>query len=341
MIPPELRPHVVTAAHAGALDAETTCRDLDEIFAQLDARARSGAIRHVLLYAHGGLVTRSAALDAMRGIVKSMGDDVHVIGFVWHSGLLETLVDRIEDKLRGHDLMDAQVGPIQGAQQRFLDPEVEKAARVVAAPLWNEMKRNAQDAWKPRHAGDEVLVRLADFAARHPDVGIHVAGHSAGSIYLGPFVKRWIEEKRSLRTCSLWAPACTTAFFRETYGPALAGGVGAFRLYTLTDDAETSDTCDRVYAKSLLYLVSRALEEGTQPVPLLGMQTSYPDVEDLLAGHARILAPQPGPWAPSNAARHGDFDNDPATLVSTAEAIHGKRLPVIEAEQPLTRRAER
>jgi hypothetical protein len=60
--------------------------------------------------------------------------------------------------------------------------------------------------------------------------------------------------------------------FTSHYLPAIESGrVGRFALFTLftlTDRAEREDDCARLYNKSLLYLVSNALEE-TPRIPLV------------------------------------------------------------------------
>ena len=64
------------------------------------------------------------------------------------------------------------------------------------------------------------------------------------------------------------APACTIDFYEQHYRPRLGGGDGdaslvqlpTMKVYNLTDDLERDDTVAFAYRKSLLYLVSRALE---------------------------------------------------------------------------------
>src|SRR5205085_8818459 len=82
-------------------------------------------------------------------------------------------------------------------------------------------------------------------------------------------------------TVALWAPACTIDFFRRDYEPSIRNGtIAAFTLFTLTDEAEQEDNCANIYNKSLLYLVSHALEERWRipgipkfpGEPILGME---------------------------------------------------------------------
>ncbi|GAC1607925.1 MAG: hypothetical protein NVS3B2_17120 [Ramlibacter sp.] len=61
----------------------------------------------------------------------------------------------------------------------------------------------------------------------------------------------------------MWAPAITTALFKQADLPALKdGSLARFALFALNDKAEQDDNCARIYNKSLLDLVSRAFEKS-------------------------------------------------------------------------------
>lgn len=141
-----------------------------------------------------------------------------------------------------------------------------------------------------------------------------------------------------IASCALWAPACTTALFRQHYEPAIRDGrIDRFALFTLRDDIERADHCAHVYHKSLLYLVSRALEKDARNaafpngVPLLGLERCVgadPALFDLLTGARCDWIPSPnglpeGDPNGSNAEHHGDFDDDPATVQATLARILG------------------
>ena len=139
----------------------------------------------------------------------------------------------------------------------------------------------------------------------------------------------------------MWAPACTIRVFKDHYLPAIqAGTVRRFNLFTLTDEAEQDDDCGRIYHKSLLYLVSHALEAvpripltNKRGEPLLGMEhwvTKDPELSVLVAGPEPkvhwVKAPNqnlPGPAA-STARHHGDFDDDKPTVEATLALILGR-----------------
>src|SRR6185369_12253581 len=145
----------------------------------------------------------------------------------------------------------------------------------------------------------------------------------------------------TIETCTMWAPACTTALFKEHYLPAITSGrLRRFGLFTLTDCAERDDDCGGIYHKSLLYLVSHAFEAepripltSKQGEPLLGMEHwiakeaalarlfggGNPNVDWVKAPNQ---APVGSPGA-STARHHGDFDDDAPTVQATLARILG------------------
>jgi hypothetical protein len=241
-------------------------------------------------------------------------------------------------------------GPLESALDFMLD-RLDDTLEVIVhglkvKKLWEEMKENAWRATLLNDGGARLVARhLAQLMDEIPNVEVHVAGHSAGSIFHAPLVQ-YITSKGKMRgagwgstqglgkkiaTCTLWAPGIRMQDFHETYYPAIkSGGIERFSLYTLTDEAERCDHCANIYRKSLLYLVSNALEDD-YAVPILGMEKFVQEDADLMAlfnsDKARwVKAPDdkrdPGD---SKARRHGDFDDDPRTLMSTLEYILPRR----------------
>ena len=153
-----------------------------------------------------------------------------------------------------------------------------------------------------------------------------------------------------MRSCTLWAPACTMKLFASTYLPAIRSGViDQFTLFALKDGTEQSDDCAKIYHNSLLYLVSNSFEERMRiPLirdgePLLGMEkfilqdasfqvdaaeirrTNPPTVEIFGSEKATWIRtpnglPVGSPDA-SEARHHGDFDDDERTVKATLARI--------------------
>ena len=182
-----------------------------------------------------------------------------------------------------------------------------------------------------------------------------MAGHSAGSIFLAPLVKLLTTEgtitsgtlakERGLgikvNTCALWAPGITVADFKDNYLQAIQNRrIRNFSLFTLSDDAEQSDHVANIYHKSLLYLVSNALEPMPD-TPLLGLEKHVrkdKEVADIFKRTGTqsladwVISPNKaslGSLGASRADHHGQFDDDPATLKATMARILpvGAKLP--------------
>jgi hypothetical protein len=209
------------------------------------------------------------------------------------------------------------------------------------------MQKNAALASSRTGGLTLVLNEMKRLAAANPNLQLHLVGHSAGSIILGGFAAANQVTAAPLRfeTCTMWAPACTMDFYREQYLPAIRGGsIRRFAIFTLTDRAEQDDNCAKIYHKSLLYLVSHALEDVphvplmSKGTPILGMETWIREVVNpkskyhdpafakLIGKVDRVLSPNtdaPSTGKGSTASHHGDFDDDDATVKSTLARILG------------------
>jgi hypothetical protein len=231
------------------------------------------------------------------------------------------------------------------------------------------MKENALAASSPNGGLRLVAEHVAALARQ--GVEIHVLAHSAGSILLGPLVRLLTatgpigEEPLAdtsghgvaMRSCTMWAPACTIDFFRRFYLLAVDDRkLDQITLFTLTDKAEQDDHCAHIYNKSLLYLVSRAFGKrlrnplwpadrnpGAAGEPLLGMEWWLSRDRELaarfrvpVAGKADPAREGPLMWIKSpntfaagsrwaSASRgHGAFDDDVATVQATLARILGR-----------------
>jgi hypothetical protein len=112
----------------------------------------------------------------------------------------------------------------------------------------------------------------------------------------GNFLSAMKAQDLKASSIQLWAPACTVAFATAKYGAAFANKVADPKttyIEVLSDDNEKSDPCVPVlYSKSLLYLVSRALEPEHK-TPVLGLQKAWskkPDEDDtFMEGYQKII----------------------------------------------------
>ena len=199
-----------------------------------------------------------------------------------------------------------------------------------------------------------AVSRLAAYVAQAPpgSVEVHLVGHSAGAIFLAAMLQRLVDARVPVASASFLAPALTHDAFAEEVLPHLRSrAVARFASFGLTDRRELDDVCGvkgrAIYHKSLLYLVSRALERPGNPrrtgrgwppkdvaeVPLLGMQR-FADVPvdgvplsralSRLRDADLVWAPtgQP-PGSRTDSAGHGDFDDDAPTMTSVLTRILG------------------
>ena len=365
----ELRPYLVSIGNDGLLrpggDYGTSAREVATIFERdIPERMEGKAKKRLLLYAHGGLVSEEAAVQRVAEYRAALMEaDVYPLAFIWRTDYWTTVTNVLQDSVRRR----RPEGVLDQAKDFILDrldDALEPLARqLTGKAAWDEMKENARLASSQQGAMTVVVRHIKKLRQRYPDLEIHLVGHSAGAILLGPLVQLLTASGTfasgplqglegadlEIASCTLWAPACTTALFKEMYLPAIQSKtLGKFAIYCLNDKAEQDDDCARIYNKSLLYLVSNALEdtprippmEATLPmqrteralrntgVPILGMEKflKSADMQMLFASGQieQVIAPNDhgkDSLQASRAKTHGSFDDDVFTVTSTFKRI--------------------
>lgn len=378
---PELRPHIISIGNDGTLRDDgifgTSAAEAEEIIKQDFPRITGNwKKKRLLLYAHGGLVSEESAIQRVSDYRKALLDaEVYPLAFSWKSDAWTTIKNIIEDahsRRRPEGILDAA----KDFMLDRLDDALEPLARTLGGrTMWSEMKENALFATLNEKGGARIALGFLDeLLAQDPSIEIHIAGHSAGSIFHAPIVQLLTAKGkitsgplsgmtglgRKIETCTLWAPACTVDLFKQTYLPALnAKGIKRFALFTLTDQVEQDDNCANIYHKSLLYLVSDAFEQRVRiPVfrkdgePILGMEKFVrADTElDMLFKNGKadwVRSPntaEDGSPVHSTARHHGDFDDDKPTVLATLARILGRgtaQAPFEFARTPASLRARR
>jgi pimeloyl-ACP methyl ester carboxylesterase len=240
---------------------------------------------------------------------------------------------------------------------------------VLGRGLWSEMRENAQYGAKDGHGLDLLAKNLSALDAtlkqHQRSLELHLVGHSAGSILLGHLLERAMKPDLKsvvpkVQTCSLFAAACSMRFAVETYIRAADHKLMDLErlwLHYLSDANEKRDGLPTprlaAYGKSLLYLVSRALDDERK-MPLLGMERAIMagyenDSDQWEAGELAFVQAWQSRWKPQVAsqslarpvtspsiqttkaggqaqATHGSFDNNVETLTETIERIKGSPL---------------
>jgi len=235
----------------------------------------AGEPRRLAIYAHGGLNSEADAIQRARALGRHfVGNGCYPIFMVWKTGLLESIGDIISDAWHARPPAGAGVGDWITDRTDLL---IEKSiGRPLARPVWSEMKENAELAFTSGRGGDLLITALQKLQDTWGDaLELHVVGHSAGSILLGHLLNAMAARRLSavVKSAHLYAPACTVQFANRNYAtnPELMK-----RLYIdlLSERVERNDNVAAIYRKSLLYLVSNALEVDLR-TPILGLQNVF------------------------------------------------------------------
>ncbi|WP_317201904.1 C1 family peptidase [Janthinobacterium sp.] len=358
----EIRPHVIDLDQDGRLkehgDIATCAAMVRQILRDDFPRISAGwKKKRLVLYAHGGLTSADAALQHIAEYRATMlAAECYPLAFIWHTDYWSTLADMLGEALRRRR-PDGALGGGKDFMLDRLDDLLEPLSRVLTGKAaWDDMKEKALLATSAAAGGARVVAdEIAALIGAGAEIELHVVGHSAGAVLLAPLLQYLSGAGAfasgpmaasgasglglTVATCTLWAPACSMALFKESYLPSVvAGSTQRFALFTLTERAEQDDNCAGIYNKSLLYLVSNALETiCRKPLvhpdgqPLLGMEKFILQdalLGELFAGGAAdwVRSPNtatPGSPGAAQAVHHGDFDDDQATLLATIARIVG------------------
>jgi hypothetical protein len=299
---------------------------------------------HLLIYAHGGLNSPKDSARRVAALKKGFKRNrVYPFHIMYDTGLAEELKDSVLRAFTSRR-MEGFLGNLKDRLVDQSDTLIEDIVRQPVTPIWDEMKR---DARLPFVVGGEGVVldglavmRTFSEALQGTDIQIHVAGHSTGGVLVGHLLNALdtLGMPDLIRSCSLMAPACTLEFFDSHYAPRLGDEVGggvtrlpALDIYSLTDKLERDDNVAKVYRKSLLYLVSRALERQLDK-PILGIQRYAEKLEQKPGLTIHYSDGKKGKITRSTS--HGGFDNDSYTMNSILERILGQepKLPFQDRE---------
>ena len=326
---------------------------------------KGGATFKLAIYAHGGLNGEAESIRRIRVLAPYfVANGVYPLFLTWKTGIGEALSDLVEDWARRILGTDAQkAGGILDILGEAKDRAIEALAHGVGKGVWTEMRENAELSKWPDRAIDLLARNLAELAqalgADGKKLELHLVGHSAGSILLGHLLERmaWPDlaaASPKVKSCTLFAPACSTRFAVDHYLAAAEDGLldlGRLSIYCLSDDNEKRDGLPSpdlpAYGKSLLYLVSRALDDRRK-MPLLGMERAlaakYANDSDQWAEEElpsnrewqsrwsgrliAVSAPEVRDTRTDDRvqATHRSFDNNIEALTETLQRIAGKKL---------------
>ena len=280
----------------------------------------------IAIYAHGGLTSEDDAGEtAAKWIPALYEEKVFPIFLMWETDLWSTLTGRFEDILKG---APRPTGGLFDGVNSWWNERLEKLLARPGTAIWSEMKQNADAISNSAESGGMKLYRACQRSPYFTDlskVRLHLVGHSAGSILHSHVVDRLGRQGWTFESVNFLAPAVRVDLFEETVVPAIKSGkVKRFNQLHLSDDMELKDpTCKPIfgYSRSLLYLVSRSLEQG-RSTPILGLEEYFNDK----IGSKKL--PNVSTWAApgqeSKSTTHGGFDDDQVTMASVIALIKGK-----------------
>jgi pimeloyl-ACP methyl ester carboxylesterase len=315
--------------------------------------------KRLVIYAHGGLNSEDASIERIQTLAPYFrANGVYPLFLTWRTGPSETLSSILEDELKKIPRPEGDVGDVfervKETVAEVLDRTVEVLARPAAKPIWSQMKQNAAASVDVGRGCTLLADALASLQAQLPQLEIHLVGHSAGSIILGHLLDLLPGRQLAVKSCHLYAPACTVRFALDHYVPAIDNDVLPGRRLHIHVLADANEICDTVgpYRKSLLYLVSRALE-NCHKMPILGLEQVYeskanPKWHETEQANLRtwqkfwqglgaaldIVADKQvstGTLGRRIQAAHGSFDNDAATIETTLKRITNEK-PVFPIE---------
>lgn len=286
----EMRPHIVPIGVDGRLQEHgayaTTAQDVRSIVCdELRAETEGWKRRRLLIVASSGLGRVDDAIRTVGDLRDPlMRSEVYPLLLLWNADFGAQLHQVVERAFKER-IGEAGAG---ADKQARVEGSLEALVRRWGGwTAWDQVKRLAERAAEKEGALG-VLLQNLDRAVRDATADgwpfeVHLAGESTGAWLLGHLVRRFTTPKdqggfgRRIASCTLVAPACTTASFAGTFGPALdSGALARLSVVNLSDPLERSDGFAG-YRGSLLTLLSNALDEtprippGELGTPLLGV----------------------------------------------------------------------
>ena len=296
-------------------------------------KENSDHYKHLLIFAHGGLNSPKASATRIEALKDGfMRNGVYPFHLMYDTGLAEEIRDVL---LRGHTRSEALAeGFLDWVHEKVAersDVLLEDTVRKPVTALWEEMKRDARLPFEKDKKNSDVpdglktIMILAE-ALQGTGTKIHIAGHSTGGVLIGHLLNSLDSLKKppALASCSLFAPACTMDFFDRHYAPRLVNAykgvqLPALDIYNLSDKLELDDNVVMAYQKSLLFLVSNALERK-RGRPILGINAHLKRIPR--KGGLSINVSKASSRV-SRSTSHGGFDNDKYTMNSLLKRILG------------------
>ncbi len=330
----EIAPFVVDVDAEGQLSSRGRFRtNTDDLTLLVDEHLPRACSRwgcpsgvDVAIVAHDGLAGDDGSLDrALQWVPLLYSHRVLPVFLSWQTDAAGAVRNLLEAKVENDDEALRPVpwrAVTPAALLEWHDERIEGRVRRPGRALWREVKAHGREVATADGAGILALLELLRARARrktYPSVRIHLIGHSAGALVHTHLVPRVVKMGLRLATVNLLAPAVGVQHFADVAGLALEAGATPLLVAYLTDAAERSDATCAPYGHSLLYMVSRVLEEEPD-TPMLGLERHVvPAVLQHGWGAQVTRLASPGGRTPqemrfTTATTHGGLPEDPAVM---------------------------
>ncbi|OHD89210.1 C1 family peptidase [Sulfuricurvum sp. RIFCSPLOWO2_12_FULL_43_24] len=347
--------HRIVSAENAYAAAEEVCVNWPQAWLNEQPMTRP---RKLAIYVHGGLNSENDSIMRIRMMAPYFRENgIFPLFITWKTGPMESISGILDDSIRkifsGSSQMRQEgiIEKIKEATAEMRDRSIEVACEnLLVKPMWSEMKQNAASAAEPGAGLELLAAHLLSLKQKVKNLEIHLAGHSAGAIVLGHLLSL-MDKSLAVSTLTLFAPACTIGFANQHYGSALQNkqlSPDNIHIDIMDDERERADTVGP-YGKSLLYLISRALE-SRHKMPLLGMEWAWntaaapqdqwsedPGIEAALTKWSSLTAgislrlhtkQREDVYTGSGTIKlaHGSFDNDIEVVADMLERMRGETL---------------
>ncbi|WP_396624781.1 N-acetylmuramidase domain-containing protein [Luteitalea sp.] len=280
----------------------------------------------IAIVAHDGLTGEDGAVGrALHWIPQLYSAGILPVFLLWETDAAGGVRKLLEAKVATDDV-PARPMPWRAVSPSALlawhDERIEGRLRQPGRALWREVRDHATAIATGADAAFLTLADRLQARARRrslPTPRVHLVAHSAGALVATHAVPELVRRRLPLRTLSLIAPAVGVETFTAVAGAALEACEARLLVAHLTDAAERSDATCAPYGRSLLWLVSRVLEDepGT---PLVGLEAHLARaVLERAWGRRTTRLASPGGTVSEErrgtvATTHGSLPEDPAVL---------------------------
>ena len=210
----------------------------------------------------------------------------------------------------------------------------------IGTSIWGAMKDKANNMWSDGNPGGDLLSKLKGFDS----LKINLVGHSAGANCIAGLLDKYnsSSHKFTLDNVVLLAGASTYEVFTDSY-ISQKDKFNRIRLINMPDENERKDELiddipiiSKLYPASLLYFISGVLEDPSHRFdhisdhPIIGMSRylnrpstyqgkHFDKVRNFVTNDESISLVEH-----NHIYDHGDFDNNPLTLLAVKDFIEGK-----------------